>query len=373
MPQTFEEVFLAVAVKNKLMSAEDARAAFQEFSRHQGKKPIGEIVVEQGKLSADQVKLIRNAVIKMFMPKSSAPPTPTAGKSTVRVAAKPDPQEPIPGFLITNKLGVGGTATVFLAKAKKFGGKEVALKILLPQRAMDPKFVERFDREARMMIQFKHPNIVRGYDYGKVQYEGMPPLYFLALEYMRGESIQDIIEREGRLSEGRAIEILLEAAKAVQYLAKNRLIHRDIKPDNLMINASGEIKLLDLGFAIPMGEEGARMEEEGTTSGTVQYMSPEQAQGMKDLDVRTDIYSLGATLYHMVIGEVPFGGDDSLEVMAKQVLEALNSDKVKNRAISKHMHYFIERMMSKDKDFRYGDTAELIADVRKQAPGDESP
>ena len=106
-----------------------------------------------------------------------------------------------------------------------------------------------------------------------------------------------------------------------------------------------------------------------TTSGTVQYMSPEQARGQADLDARADIYSLGASLYHMVMGEVPFAGTDSLEVMAKQVMEALNSSEIKNRRISKHLHYFIERMMTKDKALRYQTPAELIEDVRSQMEG----
>jgi len=132
----------------------------------------------------------------------------------------------------------------------------------------------------------------------------------------------------------------------------------------------GSIKVLDLGFAQAMDGSGERDEE--TTSGTVQYMSPEQARGSRDLDVRADIYSLGATLYHLVMGELPFSGGDSMEVMAKQVMEALNSGNMKNVGVSKHMNYFIERMMSKDKDLRYATPHELVEDINEQLDGFKS-
>ena len=365
MAQTFEAIFLAIAVKNRLIGQEGARACLEAYKAQpeEARKGIDQIALDRGALNAEQIRAIKIATDRLMVPRS---------RGTSRYDRKPDPKEPIPGYRITGKLGVGGTATVFLAEDTRNENRHVALKILLPQRTRDPKSIERFQREAGLMIQFDHPNIVRGYDAGKVQYEGAPALHYLALEYMQGESVQDIIDRDGSIPEARAVEVILNAARAVEYLSKNRLIHRDIKPDNLMINAESRIKLLDLGFAIPMGPDGERLEEEGTTSGTVQYMSPEQAQGMKDLDVRTDIYSLGATLYHMVVGEVPFSGEDSLEVMAKQVLEALNSSALKNGKISRHMHYFIERMMSKDKDFRYADPTEMIKDIQEQLEGFES-
>jgi serine/threonine protein kinase len=366
MTRTYEEQFLALAVKHGMMRPQEARAALAAFRAQPdgAAKPIDRLLLERRALSAEQIQKIRA---------SGGRAAPDPARTTVRLAAKkPDPQEPIPGYRLTGKLGVGGTATVFLAEDRKHEARPTALKILLPQRGVDPKFVERFRREAELLIRFDHPNIVKGYDYGKVQYEGMPPLHYMALEYVPGESVQSILNREGRLDEPRAVAIILAAAQAVDYMSRNRLIHRDIKPDNLMVAPDGRIKLLDLGFAIPMGEEGTRLEEEGTTSGTAQYMSPEQAQGLSDLDVRSDIYSLGATLYHMVVGDVPFSGADSLEVMAKQVLEALNATSLKNRTISKHMHYFIERMMSKDKDFRYADAGEMTRDIQELREGFES-
>ena len=269
---------------------------------------------------------------------------------------------------VVGKLGSGGTSTVFLAEDRKNAGRNVALKILKPAVAREEKTLKNFLREAELLKKFAHPNLVKGYDYGT-----SGPLTYLVLEYLEGESVLDIIEREKQLPEARALGILVEAAKALSYITGNGIIHRDIKPDNLMVTKDNRLVLCDLGFAIPMNRDsnGATDDEE-TTSGTVQYMSPEQARGQRDLDVRTDIYALGATLYHMIVGKVPFQGEDSMEIMSKQVMESLNSSQIKNRRISRHTHYFIERMMSKDKDLRYASPDELVKDVTEQMEGFQS-
>lgn len=383
MALPYEEVFLKLALKNKLLSPEQASALLTKFrALKDDSKSIDAVAQAEGLLSADQCAALKTGTARVIQGSTTAaqpavkPPTQSLKKpATVRAPApKPNPAEPIPGYKILKKLGVGGTAIVFLAEDAKNGGREVALKMLLPARAVDAKMVDRFEREAKLLINFDHPNIVKGYDYGCVEAPNMPRMYYCAMEFLPGESIQSLIERVGPLKEQQAIEIILECAKALEYIQGQGIIHRDIKPDNIAVSADGGIKLLDLGFAIPMAtsEMPVSDEEEGTTSGTVQYMSPEQAQGQHDLDVRSDIYSLGATLFHMVMGEVPFSGTDSLEVMAKQVLESLNSSELKNRRISRHMHYFIERMMSKDKNFRYSNAAEMVTDIQEQLEGFKS-
>jgi serine/threonine-protein kinase len=292
----------------------------------------------------------------------STPPPSVAGKPA---AAKPaGPNEPIPGIRISGKLGVGGTATVFLADDVQ-NNRKVALKIIHPSLARDEKAVRRFQREAGLLCSFDHPNLVKGYSQGL-----MGPLSYLVMEYLDGESVQEVLDRQKHLSEAQALEIILETAKAIDHMQSRGIIHRDIKPGNIFLSREGNVKVLDLGFAQELS--GGEAGEEETTSGTVQYMSPEQARGQRDLDVRADIYSLGATLYHMVMGELPFSGGDSLEVMAKQVMEALNSSEIKNRRLSKHMHYFIERMMSKDKDLRYATPRELVEDITQQIEGFKS-
>jgi serine/threonine protein kinase len=345
---SFEEVLLAIGVKNRFFSHDDAVSALSEFRDRATNEDVGiyDILIARRLLTQAQAETLAAAAKKVLA--SQAPEPATAS----------DPSEPVPGYRIVGKLGAGGTSAVFLAESRKVG-RRVALKIA---RSRDPKALAAFVREAELLVSFDHPNLVKGLDQGRCG-----PLTYVAMEHLDGESVQDILEREKSIPEARALEILLEAAKAVDYMQSRGLVHRDIKPGNIMVLKDGRVVVCDLGFAIPIGSADAPASS--TTSGTAQYMSPEQARGQADIDIRADIYSLGATLYHMVMGELPFHGGDSLEVMAKHVMEALNSTEIKNRRISRHMHYFIERMMSKEKDLRYATPRELIDDINEQIEG----
>ncbi len=378
---TYEMAFLSIASKNSFMTRDEAAACLNEFQAQPADGPprsIEEIVKERGLLSSEQARILGQAARKVTAPAVSrpassstaipaAPPAPPA--PTVRATppppapGKPSASEPIPGMRICGKLGVGGTATVFLAEDVK-NNRKLALKIMHPSLAKDEKAMRRFQREAQLLIDFDHPNIVKGHAKGM-----MGPVAYFLMEHLEGQSVQEVLDKEKHLPEARSLEIIKETADAIDYMQSRGIVHRDIKPGNIFLLSDGRVKVLDLGFAQEMSGGGA---EEETTSGTAQYMSPEQARGGRDLDVRADIYSLGATLYHMVMGELPFSGGDSLEVMAKQVLEALSSTGMKNRRVSKHMHYFIERMMSKDKDLRYATPKELVQDVDEQIDGFKS-
>jgi serine/threonine-protein kinase len=169
-------------------------------------------------------------------------------------------------------------------------------------------------------------------------------------------------------NEDAALYIILQAARALEFMRTQNILHRDIKPGNIMLTRENTVKLIDLGFATIVGGETGG--ESDSTLGTVQYISPEQARGQTDLDVRSDIYSLGATLYQLVVGELPFSGEDSEEIMAKQILESLSSPALKNRGkISPHMHYFIEKMMAKEREIRYQSPLELIEDIENTIRG----
>jgi len=271
-------------------------------------------------------------------------------------------RETIPGYQIQSKIASGGTAVVFKAKDIK-NNRLVALKILYPKTVLNKTLLNRFIKEAKLLIKFNHPNIVKGFNAGTFN-----NLYFLVMEYVEGKSVGELLKEQGTLKEDMAIDIILQTAQALDYMQNQCIIHRDIKPDNLLyLDVTRIIKLCDLGFAHQIGS--GRQGLSDTTCGTPQYMSPEQAKGQPDLDVRSDIYSLGATLYHLVTGETPFKGSDNLEIMAKQVLDELQSDEIKNRRFSPLTLYFIEKMMAKEKEIRYQNAREVIEDIQTQLSG----
>lgn len=281
----------------------------------------------------------------------------------------------LPGFEMVGIAGRGGTAIVVRARDKK-GGRDVAIKVLRRELEGDAKAKSAFLREAKLLIGLRHENIVAGEKVGTVHGR----LVFLQ-EYVDGRSLLDLLKDGQPFGEDAALYIVLQVARALRYLAQNGVVHRDVKPANVLITARNEVKLIDLGFAASIGEHAPTVDSSGgdvagaagaTTVGTVAYISPEQARGQSDLDVRSDIYSLGATLYQLVAGELPFSGHDNQEVLAAQILASLSSEVLKSRKISPHMHYFIEKMMAKEREVRYQTPDELIADIEEQIRGKKS-
>ena len=285
----------------------------------------------------------------------------------------------LPGLEMVGIAGRGGTAVVLRARERK-SGRDVAVKVLRRELEGDAKARAAFLREAKLLISLRHENVVAGEKVGTVGGR----LLFLQ-EFVDGRSLLDLIKEGKAFGEDAALYSVLQVARALRYLAANGVVHRDVKPANVLITARNEIKLIDLGFASSMGEAppadgGAGGAPEGadeaapaaTTVGTVAYISPEQARGQSDLDVRSDIYSLGATLYQLVVGELPFSGQDNQEVLAAQILASLSSEVLKSRRISPHMHYFIEKMMAKEREVRYQTPDELIADIEEQIRGKKS-
>lgn len=349
-----EMMVMALAVKQSLIEKEqvqecmDLQAALKEAKGVD--LPLTQIALKKGYLTAEQVANLTGADV------------PGVGDKVSITSARR-----IPIFDIHREIGQGGMASVFLATNKKTGD-ECALKVLFPKHTKNAKFVERFIREGRLLKQFDCDNIARGFDYGVVGKDGPEPLYFMSMEYIDGMSIQDLLDRDGPLAEDMATWVITEASRGLAYMQEHGVVHRDVKPDNIMWANDGRVMLVDLGFATPIRKDLAGQYED-ETCGTVQYISPEQAKGMADLDIRADIYSLGATLYHMILGELPFSGKDSMDIMAKQVMEGLDALKMKGGKISVHMHYFIEKMMSKDRDFRYQTAREVVDDIEEVLQG----
>jgi serine/threonine protein kinase len=264
----------------------------------------------------------------------------------------------IPGLQFVRKLGEGGTADVYRVRAED--GHTEAVKVLKSGLSADPPTVRGFVGEADLLKRLEHPNVVKGYRVGRL---GGRFMFFM--EDVDGPTLQDKIRQGGAFDEDGALYVVLQVARALEYLRGQGLVHRDIKPGNILVTADNTVKVIDLGFAATSAASG---EGTATTSGTAAYLSPEQARGQTDLDVRSDIYSLGATLYQLVLGELPFAGDDQ-ELVQKAVLEGLSAQATKGGRISAHMHYFIEKMMAKDRDIRYQDPQELMADIEAQISG----
>ena len=249
-------------------------------------------------------------------------------------------------------LGEGGTARVFAAVDRK-ESRECALKILKPALCKDPTAVQKFVQEAKLLIDIESEHIVSGY---RVAREG--EVIYCAMELLDGRCLQDDLTADNPMAEVDALDVVLQVAKALDYLHSRALVHRDIKPGNIIYTDDGCAVLIDLGFAV-MGDR----EESERTSGTVHYISPEQAKGSGELDVRADIYSLGCTLYHLVTGSLPFSGETSEEVMARQVLDELSSERIRRLGLSQQTHYFIEKMMAKEKGIRFQSPTELIREL----------
>jgi serine/threonine-protein kinase len=212
-------------------------------------------------------------------------------------------------------LARGGMSDVYLAKDLLLD-RPVAVKVLFTEYARDPAFVERFRREAQAAANLNHPNIVAVYDWG--QQSGT---YFIVMEYIEGRSLSDIVRTEGPLHPRRAAEIAADVAAALGFAHRNGVVHRDIKPGNILISPSGQVKVADFGIAqAVVGGAEANLTQAGAVMGTATYFSPEQAQG-KAVDPRSDLYSLGCVLYEMLTTRPPFSGDTPVAIAYKHVQE----------------------------------------------------
>ncbi|MFN0007708.1 MAG: serine/threonine-protein kinase [Planctomycetota bacterium] len=268
----------------------------------------------------------------------------------------------IPGYEIQGKLGSGGTADVFRAREKKTG-RILALKVLKEECARNKATLAAFVSEARLLEKLKHPGLVECFGVAR-----SGETYFSKLECIEGSTLLEMLDLGQPFSEDAALRAVLAAAEVLAYLAGENVVHRDVKPGNLMLAHDGRIKLIDLGFA---GTPDAARNRQDRAVGTVAYLSPEQAQGGAAADPRSDVYSLGVTLFHLVVGRLPFESSDDQEILRMQVMQSLSSPELKSRGLSPHLHYFVEKMMAKQADLRYQSWGELLEDIRGQIRGRE--
>lgn len=272
-------------------------------------------------------------------------------------------QQQIPGYQILGKLGAGAMATVFKARQLSLD-RIVAIKVLPSKHTNKPDFVQRFYAEGRAAAKLNHPNIVQAIDVGKAG-----DYHYFVMEYVEGRTVFDDITANRRYTEKQALDIIIQIAKALNHAHQAGFIHRDVKPKNIMITKDGIAKLADMGLARAVTDREAAEAEQGKAFGTPYYISPEQIRGQVNVDFRADIYSLGATFYHMVTGQVPFDGPNPSAVMHKHLKANLVPPDHLNAQLSAGVSEIIEVCMAKNADQRYNSTADLLRDLEAVVQG----
>lgn len=261
-------------------------------------------------------------------------------------------------FQIEERIGAGGMGAVFRAVDTRLQ-RAVALKILTPSLSRDDAAVQRFRNEARAAARLDHDNVARVYFIGEEQ-----GLHFIAFEFITGNNLRNLIRDRGRIDPAEALNYVLQIASAVRHTSENGVVHRDIKPSNIIITPSGRAKLVDLGLARKESTESAvDLTLAGTTLGTFDYISPEQAKDPRNVDVRSDIYSLGCTFYHMLTGEPPYPeGTVMKKLLDHQSGEPPDPAK-KNRRVSADLSLIVRKMMASDPKLRYQTPDQLSRDL----------
>lgn len=274
------------------------------------------------------------------------------------------PATQIPGYRILSWLGAGAMARVCKARQLSLD-RLVAVKILPKRYSENPEYVERFYKEGQAAAKLNHPNIVQAIDVGEAG-----GYHYFVMEYVEGRTLYDDLTKGKVFSEAEALRIILQIARALAHAHQRGLIHRDVKPKNIMITKDGAAKLADMGLARLAADEQAAQAEAGRAFGTPYYIAPEQIRGEVDIDFRADIYSLGATLYHLVTGRVPFEGPTPAAVMHKHLKEPLTPPDHVNTSLSVGLGEVVEVMMAKQREDRYPSTKDLLLDLEAVARGE---
>jgi serine/threonine protein kinase len=266
-------------------------------------------------------------------------------------------------YSVFERVGAGGMAEVYRARDELLG-RDVAIKVLSERFARDSSFVERFRREAQSAANLNHPQIVSLYDYGS---DGNA--YFIVMEFIDGTSLAEIIHREAPLLPERAAEIALDVAKALDRAHSAGIVHRDIKPGNILITKDGHTKVTDFGIArAAHGDKEQTMTQTGMVIGTAAYLSPEQAQG-QPVDGRSDLYSLGVVLYEMLAGHAPFAGDTPLAIAYKHVREIAAPPSTLNPDVPAELDAIVMKALAKNRENRYQSAVEFEQDLQRFLSG----
>lgn len=332
MGKDADRLFVEIALEKGLLTrpqVADLRKAAETLKRLRLSRSLVEIARERTILSRKQISQVRREMRKRGV------------------------LQRLGGFELISKLGEGGMGAVYEARQISLN-RTVALKVLPSDLAHNREFVARFEREARLAGKISHPNVIQVHDVGEASGR-----HYISMEFVSGTDVKKLIDA-GPVPEGRALEIVLDVARALDAAHGQEIIHRDVKPSNIMLTENGTVKLADLGLARNLDAHQTTLTRKGTLVGTPDYMSPEQCRGERDLDGRSDMYSLGATLFHMVCGRAPFVGGTTMATIHMHMNDPLPDPKAWAPELSDAAAVLIRRMTAKERDARFDSCAELI-------------
>ena len=338
----YDTIFGKMVVEQGLCTSEELRRGLEELESRREDNPtmLRDLMVELGYITETQAERLKTSIRES------------------KVAA-----HQIPGYKILRKLGSGAMAVVYEAKQLSLN-RAVAIKVLPKRFSENPEYVERFYREGRAAAKLNHNNIVQAFDVGEAG-----GYHYFVMEYVEGKTLHDDLSAGKVFSEDEVLDIIIQIAHALAHAHARGLIHRDVKPKNIMINTANVAKLADMGLARETTDIETAQTEAGKAYGTPYYIAPEQIRGQIDIDGRADIYGLGATFYHMVTGRVPFMADDPKEVMRKHLREHLIPPDHINTSLSAGVSEVIEVMMAKRREDRYSSVEELLTDLEALREG----
>jgi serine/threonine-protein kinase len=323
---------------------------------------LAHALISRGLLTRDEVQSCR-ADCAESGPKALLKRLVAAGFLTVNQADRARKEletllgQQIPGYQLLERLGQGAMGTVYKARQMSMN-RLVAIKVLHPRLAANPEFLQRLTREAHLAARLSHNNIIQAIDVGSAG-----PLHYFVMELVEGQTIREVLEKGKVYEEREAIEIILQIAQALQHAHRRGLIHRDVKPANIVLTTEGIAKLADLGMARETDDAVLAQREKGIAMGTPYYMSPEQIRGRQNIDGRADLYGLGATLYHMVTGKPPYYYPETERVLMAHLEEELTPPDHLNQKLSSGLGEVVEYLMAKERRRRYQKADDLIIDL----------
>jgi len=339
----YDTVFGKMAVEQNLCTPQELQRSLQELKTRIKEDPVvlKDLMIKLGYITKSQAKRLHTDI--------------TVNKSAAHK---------IPGYKILGKVGAGAMAFVYKAKQLSLN-RTVAIKLLPKRFSENPEYVRRFYKEGQAAGKLHHNNIVQAIDVGEAG-----GYHYFVMEFVEGKTIADDLGGGKAFSEQDALDIVIQVAYALEHAHACELVHRDVKPKNIMIHSDGVVKLADMGLARETTDMETAESEQGKAYGTPYYIAPEQIRGAIDIDGRADIYGLGATFYHMVTGRVPFMADDSAEIMKKHLRERLIPPDHINTTLSSGVSEVIEVMMAKQREDRYSNATELLADLEALRKGE---